>query len=87
MAYHMDNFNPGQKRAYVISACSIGLVFSTLTLLLRFYARRMGAGRLFREDWCMLIGWVCSLGIAAMAFMGISVLSKKSIYAEKLIYS
>lgn len=79
MAYHMDNFNPAQKRAYVISACSIGLVLSTLTLILRFHARRMVAGRLFREDWCMLAGWLCSLGIAAMAFMGAPI-----IYSEEV---
>ncbi|KAH6657724.1 hypothetical protein BKA67DRAFT_556147 [Truncatella angustata] len=70
MVYHMDNFNPDQKRAYVISACSIGLSLSTMTLALRFMARRMVAKRLFPEDWCMLAGWICSVGIAAMAFMG-----------------
>ncbi|KAK9416454.1 hypothetical protein SUNI508_01871 [Seiridium unicorne] len=70
MVYHIDRFDPNQKRAYVIAACSIGLSLSTLTLILRFLARRKVARRLFAEDWWMLAGWICSVGIAAMAFMG-----------------
>lgn len=71
MVYHIDNFDAEQKRAYVIAGCSIGLSLSTLTLALRFQARRMVARQLFQEDWWMLVGWMCSVGIAAMTILGL----------------
>jgi hypothetical protein len=66
----MDNFDAGQKQAYVIAGCSIGLVLSTLTLVLRFQSRRMTTGKFYSEDWWMVFGWLCGTGIGAMTFWG-----------------
>ncbi|KAI1870947.1 hypothetical protein JX265_005987 [Neoarthrinium moseri] len=70
MVYHMDNYDAGQKKAYVISATTTGLVFSTVTYGMRLQSRRLITKRLYHEDWWMLAGLLCSYGIAAMTFWG-----------------
>lgn len=70
MVYHIDTFEPNQKRAYVISTTVLGVFFSTVTFGLRLLARRLVSKTLHHEDWWMLAGLITSYGIGAMSIWG-----------------
>jgi hypothetical protein len=71
MVYHIDTFDPQQKRAYVISTTFLGAFLSTLTFGLRLLARQMVSRRIYHEDWWMFGGLLTSYGIGAMAIWGL----------------
>ena len=66
----LDNFTPEQKRQYVVATLVIGLVLSTLTLVLRIWARIVVIKKLRLEDWFMIAGLILSYGAVALTLWG-----------------
>ncbi|KAK3395066.1 hypothetical protein B0H63DRAFT_63849 [Podospora didyma] len=68
----LDHFTPDQKRQYVVATIVIGLLLSTLTLVLRIWARIVIIKRLRLEDWFMIAGVILSYGAVALTLWGLS---------------
>jgi hypothetical protein len=66
----IDQFSVGRKREQVIAAAVVGLVFSTLSTLLRVWARVLVINRLKKEDWIMIAGLAFSYGALASLLYG-----------------
>lgn len=67
-----DDFSTDQKREYVVAVVVVGLVLSTLSTLLRVWARIVVIRKLRNEDWCMIAGLVFSYGPIAALLYGLS---------------
>ncbi|KAK6076359.1 hypothetical protein SCUP515_05522 [Seiridium cupressi] len=68
----LDSFTPDQKRIYVITATTIGLILSTASTGARFFAKYHRRNRIQSEDWFITAGLLLSYGIAAAEFYGLS---------------
>ncbi|KUI61575.1 hypothetical protein VP1G_08719 [Cytospora mali] len=53
MTVKLDDFDPGQKRQYVLVGVTIGLVLATVSTVLRTWAKLMSTKRLRSEDYFM----------------------------------
>ncbi|KAK0643963.1 hypothetical protein B0T16DRAFT_494887 [Cercophora newfieldiana] len=69
----IDQLSVGRKREHVIAAIVVGLVLSTLSTVLRVWARVIVINRLKREDWIMIAGLVFSYGALASLLYGLAV--------------
>ena len=70
MVVQLDNFSPDQKRIYVITTCTIGLVLSNVTFALRVWAKLITIKKIHLEDWVMLVGLLLSYAVAVCMFYG-----------------
>ena len=61
------------KREYVVAAVVTGLVLSSLSMVLRIWARAVIIGRLRKEDWVMVVGLFLSYGTIGILLYGLSV--------------
>lgn len=70
MVIKIDSLGPEGKRRMVIATTVVGLVCSIVTLVLRVFARTSSIGRLYAEDWVMVLALFLSFGFAICNFYG-----------------
>ncbi|KAH8668813.1 hypothetical protein BX600DRAFT_435330 [Xylariales sp. PMI_506] len=68
----LDDFSPEQKKVYVVAATVIGLILSTSTTALRFFAKIYLRNGVYAEDWFIFGGLLLSYGIASSEFFGLT---------------
>ncbi|KAK0617505.1 hypothetical protein B0T14DRAFT_590244 [Immersiella caudata] len=69
----IDEQGVSRKRKHVVAAVVAGLVLSTLSTLLRVWARVIVVGTLRKEDWTMMAGLALTYGNIAATLYGLAV--------------
>lgn len=78
MTVQLDNFDPAQKRQYVLVGVTIGLFLSTTSTALRIWAKLISTKALRSEDYFMGAALFCCIGTATCMYYSQSLSTTRS---------
>ncbi len=69
-AIQLDNFTTEEKKRYVAASVAVGALISTVSFVLRIWARALAVRKLHREDWFMCAAMLLSYCVGGCLIWG-----------------